>query len=99
MRNEYKILPIREKTERFSNKKTSVNVSNFNLCFSNYFQGFVSFLTDFSITFWLNCSCYVLVLLRRFWYDKLCTENAEVLPLGLSPVRECMFIDDGGNDG
>ena len=47
----------------------------------------------------LNCSCYVLVLLRRFWYDKLCTENAEVLPLGLSPVRECMFIDDGGNDG
>ena len=99
MRTEYKILPIREKAERFSNKKTSVNVSNFTLCFSNYFQGFVSFLTDFLVMLHLNRSCYVLVLLRRFCYDKLCTENAEVLPLGLSPVRECMFIDDGGNDG
>ena len=99
MRNEYKILPIREKAERFRNKKMNVNVSNFDLCFFNYFQDFVSFLTNFLVMLRLNRSCYVLVLLRRFWYDKLCTENAEVLPLGLNPVRECMFIDDGGNDG
>ena len=99
MRNEYKILPIRQTIERFGFEKTSLNISNYDRSFFTYFQGFIRFLTDFLVMLRLNCSCYVLVLLRRFWYDKLCTENAEVLPLGVSPVRECMFIDDGGNDG
>ena len=99
MRHEYKNFSIRQKADRFRNKKTNLNNSNYNHSFFNHFQGFVSFLTDSLVMLRLNCSCYVLVLLRRFWYDKLCTENAEVLPLGLSPVRECMFIDDGGNDG
>ena len=94
MRNENKIIPIREKAERFRNKKMNVDVSNFDLCFFNYFQGFVSFLTDFSVMFRLNRSCYVLVLLRRFWYDKICTEHADILLVGLRPVGQ--FMDDRG---
>ena len=99
MRTEYKILPIREKAERFGNEKTGLNTSNNGRSFFNCFQELVRLIPKILVMLSLNCSCYVLVLLRRFWYHKLCTENAEILPLGLSPVRECMFIDDGGNDG
>lgn len=99
MRSEYKTLPIRQTIERFGFEKTGLNISNYDHSFFNCFQEFVRLIPKFLIMLSLNCSCYVLVLLRRFWYHKLCTENAEVLPLGLSPVRECMFIDDGGNDG
>lgn len=97
MMNNDKIFPIRKNAEPFKSKKVHSNTSNSDLSFCAYFQGFISHMVDRLIMYDLKCSCYVLVKLRDFWYHKICTENADVLSWGFDPIRECVFVDKGGD--
>ena len=90
MRNLYKSFPIRSKLELNRIKNRYLFFVMENLFSPFYFQGCQGVSTVKTMMHNFNRSCYVLVLLKRFWYDKICTEHADILLVGLRPMSQFM---------
>lgn len=94
MRNLYKPFPIRSKLELNRIKNRHVFFVTKKLFSPSYFQGYQRTSNIKMMMYHLSCSLYVLVLLRRFWYDKICTEHADILLVGHRPMSQ--FMDERG---
>ena len=94
MRNLYKSFPIRSKLELNRIKNRYLFFVMENLFSPFYFQGCQGVSTVKTMMHNFTCSCYVLIKLRNSWYDKICTEHAEILMLGFWPLSQ--FMDERG---
>lgn len=94
MKYTYKSFPIRLKFDLNRIKNRHVFFVTKKLFSPLYFQGCQRISNIKMMMHDFNRSCYVLVLLRRFWYDKICTEHADILLLGFWPLGQ--FMDERG---